>query len=322
MKRHFGGVWLGALLIVLLAGGVLLLRAYKQPLAPPLVLKAEAAAPAVAEKPAFQVNKTCGMSGAMILMIIGRDDDVWVPPYGADAVRYASVDFDRKTIGLFDFHRDLLLDTPSLKEPYGIVRAELGEVYTAVGLKEADPAKADRAAANAVAQAIFDNFAVRPDHYITLKESMLWDVIDILGGVEVEVPVAIEVEGVQIDAGARTLDGRTAELYVRYLPDTGSVWTRTDRQNAILFGLHKKLIDPAVIAKLPDLYQEFQDAFVTDLSPEQINALVCMLKEVPANEVGHSSIPRSLVTVKDADGVILIHDLSAARKLAEDALKP
>ncbi len=337
MKRHFSEVILAVFLIALVAGGVFLIRAYKQPLAPALALNTESAAPEAAgpqaaapvsanPQPKAQDKKTCGMSGTMTIMIVGRDKaGIWVPPYGADAVRFVVVDFNHSEISMFDFHRDLLLDTPSLKKDYGVEKSELGEVYTVVTANVTnppnDPIKADVAATNAVAQTIFDNFQVKPDHYATLDEDVLWEVIDDLEGISVDVPEAITVDQVAIAKGPQVFNGETAQLYMRYLPDTESAWKRTDRQNVVLKGLRDKLTQPGVITKLPDLYETFKSNVITDLSLEEINAVICMANEVPLENVAHASIPRNMVTVEDPQGTILINDLNAVKQLIKDALK-
>ncbi len=337
MKKHFGEIILAVFFIALVAGGAFLVHFYKQPMAPHLTLDVQGAAPLSAapasadpasavQKPQSQAKKVCGMSGKMTIMIVGRDKQgIWVPPYGADAVRFVVVDFNQPGISIFDFQRDLLLATPSLNKEYGVSQSELGEVYTVVTSKVTNPAndpnKADIAATNAVAQAIFDNFQVKPDHYATLDEKVLWEVIDALDGITVDVPHAVTIEGTTIDAGEQPFDGKTAELYMRYLPDTEAVWNRTDRQNDVLLGLRNKLKEPDVITKVPDLYKAFIANVITDLSPEQANALICMANEVPMADIAHATIPRNMVTVEDPAGTILINDLNAVKQFVKDALK-
>ncbi len=337
MKKYFGEAILAAFFIALVAGGALLIRAYKQPLASPMTLNVEAAAPGAAapanivpasavQKPQAQTKKVCGMSGTMTIMVVGRDKQgVWVPPYGADATRFVVVDFNQSEISLFDFHRDLLLDTPSLKKDYNVSQSELGEVYSVVTSKVTnpvdDPNKADLAATNAVAQTIFDNFQIKPDHYATLDEDVLWEVIDDLGGITVNVPATVTIEEKTINAGEQTFDGETAQVYMRFLTATEDAWGRTERQNVVLRGLRAKLTDPTVITKIPDLYQTFKDNVLTDLSLEQINALICMANEVPIDDVAHATIPRTMVTVEEKQGTITINDLNAVKKLVKEALK-
>ncbi len=337
MKRHFGEVVLAVFFIALVAGGFLLIRAYKQPLAAPLALNVQAAAPesnapgslvpaSSLQKPKGQDKKVCGQSGTMTIMIVGRDKTgIWVPPYGADAVRYVVVDFNHSEISMFDFYRDLVLDTPSLDKDYGVSESQLGEVYTVVTSQventDEEPNKADMAATNAVAQTIFDNFQVKPDHYATLDEDVLWEVIDDLGGIEVNVPAAVTIDGTTIQAGEQTFDGETAQFYMRYLPETEAAWNRTDRQNVVLRGLRAKLTQIDTATKIPALYDTFKSNVITDLSLEQINSLICMIQEVPIDDVAHAAIPRNMVTVDEAQGTMVINDFNAVKKLVKEALK-
>ncbi len=337
MKRHFGEVILAAFLIALVGGGALLIRAYKQPLAAPLTLNVQAAAPEAAapadlapassvQKPKEQDKKVCGQTGKMTIMIVGRDKQgIWVPPYGADAVRYVVVDFNHSEISIFDFYRDLVLDTPSLEKDYSISKSELGEVYTVVTSKventDEEPNKADITATNAVAQTIFDNFQVKPDHYATLDEDVLWEVIDDLGGIEVDVTHPGTFEGKTISSGKQTFDGETAQLYMRALSSTDAVWVRTERQNEVLKGLRAKLSDPANVTKVLALYDTFKENVITDLSLEQITAVLCMTQEVAVEDVTHATVPSDMVTVDEALGTITINDMNAVKKLVKEALK-
>lgn len=53
------------------------------------------------------------------------------------------------------------------------------------------------------------------DHYITLNMSAFISIVDKIGGVEVNVPTRIDLEGTIIEPGLQTLDGYTAEKFVR-----------------------------------------------------------------------------------------------------------
>jgi rRNA pseudouridine-1189 N-methylase Emg1 (Nep1/Mra1 family) len=57
------------------------------------------------------------------------------------------------------------------------------------------------------------------------------------------------------------------------------------RQNLFIDALRAKLLTFDVITKIPELYNRFSGMIVTDLSPEDIAQLSCMLKEVPPESV-------------------------------------
>lgn len=315
MRRTISQVLLGVVLVGLLVGGFATVRAYQKPLGPAMSLDKALAAPTATAAPA-DAGKSCSLSGSMTVLVIGRDDNVWEPPAGADAIRLVKVDFGQKTAKVFTFQRDLLLSTTALKGKYGFEKNRLGPVYEDVLKKGAT----DIDATNAIAQTIIENFGVAPEHYITLKESLVGPLIDTLGGIEVEVPTALTIENVKIAAGKQVMNGATAMLYMRDLPATPTEWTRVDRQNAVLQGLMKKATDPAVITKVPDLYAKFKEAVVTDLTPEQLTGFACVASQSSAASVTQSILPKTAITIQ-ADSSMLINDPVAAKKTVQDYLQ-
>ena len=158
----------------------------------------------------------------MTVLMIGRDEHFWTPPYGADAIRMIKVDFGQKTVKIFAFERDLKLPTPSLDKKYNMSVYKLGPAYVLVREKEGQKTPgADIKATNEVAQILYDNFSIAPDHYITLEEGVLAEIVDISGGITVTVPNAIKYPGLPLylTAGTQSFDGRTAMLYSRYAKD-------------------------------------------------------------------------------------------------------
>lgn len=135
----------GLVLLCLLITGIVGVQAYRRPLAEPLSLVlAATAVPATPEAgqptpPPTSVPstaKTCGASGSLTVLVIGRDEHYWQPPYGADAVRVVKIDYSNKSVHVFAFPRDLLVQTPSLEAAYNFKEYRLGPLYTFIREKE------------------------------------------------------------------------------------------------------------------------------------------------------------------------------------------
>lgn len=311
MKKVIGQIIVITLLVVLLAGGTLAVRAYRAPLAPAMKLDLAQAEPTAA--PAADAEKVCGMSGRLTILVIGRDDYVWEVPAGADAIRVVKADFDNRSLSVLSLPRDLWLKTDALAEPYDIAEARLGPAYTAVLKQAGDTPEGNITATNAIGQVLVDNFGLTFNHYTTVKERSLSQLVNTLGGIEVDVAQTMTVSGVEIKAGKQTMDGKTAELYARYFGKGESEDARFDRQNRVMNGLLAKLADPAVFAKVPDLYTQFKDLLITDLSPEQITALTCLTREVGMGNIQLGSIPADQLST-GADGAVQLKDLAVTKK--------
>jgi LCP family protein required for cell wall assembly len=311
---------IGIFLVGLLGFGIMAGRAYKQPMASPLSVNVQQVTPTVGAP----ADSNCGLSGSLIIMLLGRDDRVWVYPPGSDTIRYIKVDFSEKKVKAFTFFRDLLLATPSLKATYIFDQNRLGRVYQDVLDKEKGKLDADYLATNADAQTIYDNFALVADHYVTFKESMPWQIIDILGGIEVVLPADFHFESdftLDLKAGKQIFYGDTAQKYMRALHTAVMEWDRTDRQNIVLQGILKKIKDPTVVAKIPELYKLFLEGMVTDLTPEQILSMACLAsqldwdKDITLDEMAKEEV------IIQADDSILIKDLPFMQKKVTDFFK-
>lgn len=137
------------------------------------------------------IANLCGGSGSILVLVLGRDENYWLYPYGVDSIRLLRVNFDQKTIAMYSLPRDLLVKTPHL-DKYKLTESNLGPAYYVVRSAEGNDRNADIIATGATAQIIYDNFGIKADHYMMVEESVLTDAINTVGGVEVNVPTAID----------------------------------------------------------------------------------------------------------------------------------
>jgi LCP family protein required for cell wall assembly len=146
--------------------------------------------------------------------------------------------------------------------------------------------------------------------------------IDALGGLDINVPVAITdnqysrpQDGrntvLHIKAGQQHMDGYTALAYARSRHQD-SDYGRMSRQQAVLVALRTQLHPCSLLPKVPDLISALGSAFWTDMPIDQAPALVALAEHVGSgnvknielvpsvtgNPVGFLNIPR-LATVRD-----------------------
>ena len=333
---------IGLMLVGLMVSAVVIFLAYQRPLdksldldlgeteQPALVTTSEqvvqativpkptatvTAAATATEVEAGTVEEVCGMSGRMDILIVASDDNWWVKPAGADAVRLARVDFDNQEILVYAIPRDLLVDTPSYDD-YGFERIRLGPLYYKVLEAEKPDDDAYYKAVNAVAQTLYDNFRVEVDYYIDIRGTDdLVDIIEQIGKIKVEVAKDFEDEenDLEISAGTNKFDGETALLYMRPLDESDQEWNRITRQNEVLEGLVHKLTNPDIIDDIPSLYKEYKDTIATDLSVKQIVGMACLADYIDFENIQLESVSKGMVTV-EPQGVMLIDDLDELKK--------
>jgi anionic cell wall polymer biosynthesis LytR-Cps2A-Psr (LCP) family protein len=86
-------------------------------------------------------------------------------------------------------------------------------------------------------------------------------------------------------------------------------WDRWDRQNLVLLGIRDKLLDPSIWLKVPGIILQFDELITTDLSPEQIVDLTCMIDEVPQEDITLLEIGPDMVQGGDDGGEIMYPDV-------------
>ncbi len=318
--KWLGNILIAIVLIVLFGMGVMLMSRFNQPLSPGLSLNGPAASAKGADSsgqqhitPAGQA-KFCGETGAMNLLIIGNDSDIDNPhSAGLGLIRAARVNFEAKSVAIFTFPYQLWVQTNSLAD-LKINASTIGKVfdfrYDATRMDNSNQADnpQDRkkllAATNTIAQTLVDDFDLVSDHYLTVNLDRLPAMIDILGGITFNNPARLVTNNYAYEAGQLTLDGVHTKDYIRYIGSRSSDWNRISRQNLVLDAIRARLLDPSIIIKIPELFKELRDSFITDLTPAQIVNLTCMLNQVFAGEIVKGGITQDMVSELPGGGLI------------------
>lgn len=137
------------------------------------------------------------------------------------------------------------------------------------------------------AQTFEYNFGVRPDHYVLINFQGFVNLIDAMGGITVNVaqPLTDERDGpgdYSVPAGAVVMDGETALWYVRSR-GTSSDFDRTRRQQEVLIGIFSKLLSLDAIARAPELYEQYKQTVITDLTIGDILPLLPLAAKINGN---------------------------------------
>jgi LCP family protein required for cell wall assembly len=131
---------------------------------------------------------------------------------------------------------------------------------------------------------IAENFGIRVDKYARVDFDGFKRIIDTLGGIDVNVPCALEDDFIDassptgfrhfaVEAGIQHMDGEMALMFVRQRHNTGDV-SRAQRQQRVLYALRDKVLAPDILPKIPALFQQLQDSLQTDFSTLDLPGLV------------------------------------------------
>ncbi|WP_299490421.1 LCP family protein [Acaryochloris sp. IP29b_bin.137] len=121
---------------------------------------------------------------------------------------------------------------------------------------------------------------VQIDRYVRVSTGAFRELVDVVGGVEVHVPFAMQYEDqtqklkIDLKPGLQKLNGDEAEGFVRFrnknLGDIG----RAQRQQILLRALQKKMANPAMLTRLPQILSVLQKHIDSNLSVGEMLALM------------------------------------------------
>jgi anionic cell wall polymer biosynthesis LytR-Cps2A-Psr (LCP) family protein len=277
-----------------------------------------------------QTDGLCDQTGTVTFIVIGNNSRTSEQQSGADSIRMVEIDFDSGSAVVFSFPRDLLLSSPGLEEDYGLSEANLGYAYyyvehntlTTSGLQMTESQRENSpSATSAIAQMIYDNFGIVPEHYFTFRYDLFVDALRRVGTIEVNIPEAVQDSSLNLDLqpGPQTISATTAQNYMRYVEDGNPLideWNRFDRQNVVIEGLQHELMDSSVLAMIPGLISDFEDNVITDFSIDDLSNLACVASQIDMNNVQFLEITRNMVRVQ-GNSMVLINPTNLREQLLD-----
>ncbi len=238
--------------------------------------------PTVTPEPSPTPTKlpVCGDEAIWNVLLVGVDTQGQNYLYGlADVIRIAQIDFREMTVNIIALPRDLIVSAPE-----GLFKEEnpmkINQSYlfgTAGWTGSSDLGNG----AVTLAQVIYNNFGIAVDHYGVVNFTGVMEFIDALGGLTIDLPYEVydpDPAYGYYPAGVQTLTGERTMDLMRIRTNYSDNF-RIGNQSIVLKAIIKKMLDPAIILKLPELVEAFKHLFLTDLSIEQIvNLGTCFLK--------------------------------------------
>ena len=248
------------------------------------------------------------------ILLIGQDARKGWGRSRSDSMILVTFNKEQKTITLTSFLRDLYVKIPGYQDN------KLNATYVYGGMELLD-------------KTLEQNFGVQVDGNVEVDFSHFADVIELLGGVEIElrhdeanyINNKLGAVGIRssLTGGLQTLNGDQALWYsrIRYL-DADADFSRTNRQRKVINSLIDKFRD-AKLTTLMGLLDELLPMITTDLSNKEIldyaTELFPMLvdctvvsQRIPADDA------YSLKTIREMACVVA--NMDAARKLLQDTI--
>lgn len=133
------------------------------------------------------------------------------------------------------------------------------------------------------------NFGVRPDYYILINFWSFVDVINSLGGIDVEIGRSLCDHRNQygtycVTEGTTHMDGETALWYVRSRY-TSNDFDRGRRQQEVIRAGFKKLLSLDGITRAPELFEIYQQNVTTNISFDVVTSMLPLASRLGGNEL-------------------------------------
>lgn len=144
-----------------------------------------------------------------------------------------------------------------------------------------------------LAQYVYDNFRIPIDHYATITMEGFRNAIDGIGGVTVDVPKAIDLDGVILEPGVQTLDGNQAEKFVRQRKGAGYSRGDIDRlemQRVFMASFVKQFLGTSK-AKIASMLPGLSSQMTTDMSVGEMVSIASKASKLSSENINFFMVP-------------------------------
>lgn len=200
----------------------------------------------------------------------------------ADSITLASFDPEDGTIDMVSIPRNV-----SRFPQYwgGFYEAKINTLISNV---QADPAGYPDGPMETFVEQISYLVGVDIDYYATVDIPGFQRLVDAVGGITVDVlePIADPAFPLYLDVGRHHLDGTTAMMYVRSRKGPGgSNEQRSYRQQQVLLELRRKLSDPGMLPRLPEVLDAMAATVRTNLPPGRLGDTLRLAQQASDAEI-------------------------------------
>ena len=194
-----------------------------------------------------------------------------------DTIMIATLDQKNGQISLTSLPRDTIVDN-------GQAVPKLNGVYAIAGCGEAG--------ANALMDQVKTLLGFRPDGYAIISYDIFKDVVDAMGGITFDVPMDMDVDGINISGGEQTLDGDQALLVCRFRHGYAMADIQREYvQQTFIKAMVKQCMSPSMLPKYPAIYKAAMSNIITDLDDANLRYLALHVLLAGTNDIQQNTLP-------------------------------
>jgi len=239
-----------------------------------------------------------------------------------DTIFIVTADPKTDTTAMLGIPRDLLVDIP-YRDGSCCYEDRVNTVYVAGELNGYKQGGIDL-----MKEVIQRNFDIEIDKHVIVDFEGFEEIIDALGGVEVDVPEAIadprysitEKPGdyfpVSFKPGLQHMDGKHALAYARIRFGSDD-FDRIQRQQRVIFAAIAKAKSLDVLKNAPSLWSKYKDTINTDISDIQIGSYAILANRVKDNLTAVSLAPVTVPYTTPQGAAVLVADWDAVAQIVD-----
>ncbi len=212
------------------------------------------------------------------LLVVGTDNDSYLNspseqgPWRADVIILVQVDTNRERVNLLSIPRDTRTYIPG----HGIEKIAHAHAYGEIPLTVAT---------------IEELIGVQVDHYISLDYLTFTRVVDILGGIEIDVPKeTVTNNNEYFRAGKQLMNGRQVYEYIHSRDEPEGDIARINRQQLFLRSLLETVREQAGGLDLAQMYLEFRKNSEISLSLREVVKLAFFARDLQVDKISMQTL--------------------------------
>ncbi len=212
--------------------------------------------------------------------------------FRTDSLILISIDPATKSVGMLSIPRDLYVPIPKSTgmQPINSVYV-LGEL--------------DRLGSGPkmTMQTVQYNFGIPIHSYVVVSFETVINLVDAIGGVDINVPQAIDdpeypdmyygFDPLHIPAGLIHMNGQLALKFARTRHQTDD-FDRTKRQQQVILAIRQRILKPdvlpGIVGQAPALWNQLNKGVLTDLTLDQALGLAWYVKDIPAENIKRGTV--------------------------------
>lgn len=142
-----------------------------------------------------------------------------------------------------------------------------------------------------------DSFGIPVDNFMVINFRGVRELVEAIGGIDIYIDKAMHYTDrtaklfIDFQPGTYHLDGRQAEAFLRFRHDQLGDIGRIRRQQQFITAVAKKLREPAILFRIPQLVDIANKYVETDMSVNELAALAFFGKDVNLNNIRSATLP-------------------------------